>query len=210
MWSYRNMAVGCGLAGTVLAAGLAWSIPNQYVSRALVRMSWGAINESNSETPLHGGDALNGKIKQLLDDAFSRTSLASIIQRPDLDLYKNERTRKPLEDVIEQMKQKDIKIQLVSGNSAAMNFVVSFIYPDPVIAHNTVAALITKLVDAHQVAGRNAANWKTGTTLDLLDVASLPKKPTFPNRWQIAFVGLGVGVLVGILLATFRRKSTAQ
>ena len=87
MWNYRNMTVACGLAGLVLATGFAFWLPNVYVSRALVHMNWEAINESNSETPLHGGDAWAEKIKPLAGEAFSRGSLASLIQRPDLNLY---------------------------------------------------------------------------------------------------------------------------
>ena len=207
--SYRNVTLGCGLAGLILASGLALSLPNLYVSRALVHMDWAVINENNSEPPLHEGDAWTGKIKQIADEAFSRRSLASIIQRPDLNLYKSDRNRKPLEDVIEQMKQKDIKIHVLNSNWHAMNFVVSFVYPDPVIARKTVDALVAKLADANQALARNAADPKASAILNLLDPASLPRKPTAPNRRQIVFVGLGVGMLAGILVSMYRRKSTA-
>jgi len=213
MWSYRNVAVACGLAGLILAAGLAFWLPNLYVSRAMLHLNLEARNENSSKTPLQDADAWKEKIRQISAEAFSRRSLASIIQRPDLDLYKKDRTRKPLEDVIEQMKEKDIKIDLFRINSSATNFVVSFTYPDPVIAQKTVAALITKLVDSNQalaVKALNTADRKTITSMDLLDAASLPRNPTAPNRWQISFIGLGIGVLAGILVVTVRRRYRAQ
>ena len=108
------------------------------------------------------------------------------------------------------MKEKDIKIDLINTNSHAMNFVVSFAYPDPVIAQKTTNALIARLVDANLALAGKAADRKTGASLDLLDPASLPRNPTAPNRRQIAFLGLGAGVLAGILAVMFRRKSKAQ
>jgi hypothetical protein len=209
-WSYRNMTAACGLAGLVLAAGIAFQMPNRYVSRAMFHMIWNVINENSSEKPLHDGEAWNVEFKQLVDKAFSRGSLAAIVQRPDLDLYKQDRTSKPLEDVIDQMKRRDIRIDIVNTNSHAMNFVLSFNYPDPVIAQKTAMALITRLVDANQELATKAAGRKTGASLDLLDPASLPRNPTTPNRWQIAFVGLAAGVLAGILAVMVRRKVKTQ
>jgi len=206
IWSYRNMALACGLAGLILAAGLAFQIPDRYVSRSSVHMIWNTINENASETPLHGDDAWNGKMKRLVGDAFSRGSLASIVQRPDLDLYRKDRMSKPLEDVIGQMKEKDIRIDLVNSNSHALNFVVSFSYPDPVVAQKTASALVTKLVDANLALAVKAADRKTAASLDILDPASLPRNPTYPNRWSIALVGMIAGVLAGLVAAMVRRK----
>jgi hypothetical protein len=212
MWSYRNVAVACGLGGMMLAIGLSFWIPNLYVSHAIMHLNWDVTNENSAETPLQLADAGHDKLEQLTAEAFSRGSLASIIQRPDLDLYKKDRARKPLEDVIEEMKQKDIKIEVRNTSRAATNFIETFVYPDPVIAQKTVAALITKLVDAnqHKALTAKAGNRKTITSLDLLDPASLAHNPIAPNRWNISFIGLGAGVLVGILAVTFRRKYRVQ
>jgi hypothetical protein len=212
MWSYRNMTVACGLAGLIMAAGLAFGIPNLYVSSATLHLNSEVINENSRETPLHGRAALNARIKQITAEAFSRRSLASIIQRPDLDLYKKDRIRKPLEDVIEQMKN-DVKINVFNNNSSATNFVVSFAYSDPVIAQRTVAALIARLIDTNQALAIQAlktADRKMITRLDLLDPASLPHNPAAPNRWLISFIGLGAGALAGILAMAFQRKYRVQ
>lgn len=47
-------------------------------------------------------------------------------------------------------------------------------------------------------------NRQQGETLELLDPASLPQKPTEPNRGMLVGVGLGIGVMAGIVLALGR------
>src|SRR6202020_415574 len=56
-----------------------------------------------------------------------------------------------LEDVIETMKNRDIKILVSSatGDRRATALSISFSYPDRVKAHDTVQTLITKLVEAN-------------------------------------------------------------
>jgi len=206
--NYRYMTLLCGLAGLIMATGLAFAIPNVYISRAVIHLSWDVINENASEAPLHGEDAWRKKLTEITAQAFSRPSLAEIIQRPNLDLYKKDRTAKPLEDVVAQMKDKDIRIE-VRSNSTAMNIVVAFHYPDPALAQKTLQALTAKLADANQSLAIHATDRKSLASLDLLDPASLPKRPTYPNRLTIALLGLGAGILVGILVVIFRRKSAS-
>jgi uncharacterized protein involved in exopolysaccharide biosynthesis len=43
-----------------------------------------------------------------------------------------------------------------------------------------------------------------GDTLDVLDPASLPQKPTEPNRTMLVALGAGLGVVMGVLLAGAR------
>ena len=51
---------------------------------------------------------------------------------------------------------------------------------------------------------QNLEEAKAGETLEVLDPASLPEKPSSPNRQQIAGIGLGAGLALGILLAGVR------
>ncbi len=48
------------------------------------------------------------------DFHLSRTSLSELIQRPALNLYPRERKDKPLEDVIEQMRTRDVHISVMN------------------------------------------------------------------------------------------------
>jgi hypothetical protein len=209
MRSFRSIAATGGLSGLVLAAGIAFSLPNVYVSHAALHMNWNVIEENESETPLHPGDAWNDKLQQLSAEAFSRSSLASIIQRPDLNLYAKERASKLLEDVVERMRQKDIKLHVRATNRTSTSFTVAFLYPDPVVAQKTVDALVSKLADANQsltTRSLTSTSRRAMVSLDLLDPASLPDSAVAPNRWQISFVGLGIGFAAGILTVVLRGK----
>jgi len=53
------------------------------------------------------------RLNQMQQEILSRTSLQELIQRPALDLYKRERQRLPLEDIIQDMRNKYIRIQMM-------------------------------------------------------------------------------------------------
>jgi len=213
MGSYWNMSVAFGLGGLILAAGFALRMPNHYVSHGVVRINWLAKGGKAAQAPtaLPDGNTRTEEMKAFADEAFSRDSLAAIIKRPDLDLYKGERTREPLEDVIEKMRNA-INIEPLKGDSSSTNFKVSFEYRDPVVAQKTVNVLIQRLMNAGvELVHAAASNRETfpNKTMEVLEIGSVSQKPSYPNRLQIAFTGLGMGAIAGILIATFRRKSAA-
>jgi uncharacterized protein involved in exopolysaccharide biosynthesis len=141
--------VGPMLAGIVISIVVAFLLPNVYVSEAEMQITPAQISESIVKTTVN--QLLTDRIMQMENEILSRTSLSNIIQDPRLDLYKSERARKPLEDVIEEMRSKDIKIRIESlpGDRRASAFSISFAYPDRVKAHDTVQALITRFQDSN-------------------------------------------------------------
>ena len=60
------------------------------------------ISENIVKTTIN--QQLTDRIMQMENEILSRTSLSKIIQDPRLDLYKSDRASKPLEDVIETMR----------------------------------------------------------------------------------------------------------
>ncbi|MBZ5585429.1 MAG: hypothetical protein LAQ30_25145, partial [Acidobacteriia bacterium] len=48
---------------------------------------------------------------------------------------------------------------------------------------------------------KNLEDRGAGETLEVLDPASLPQSPSDPNRWMIAGMGTGIGLLIGLVLA---------
>src|SRR4051794_17683175 len=96
-WSVRNVVFACGLIGLAIATGWAFATPGQYVSHAVLRVTPSQIPENlvpdvfNREMVSH--------INRIWQQTSNITSLAEIIQRQDLDLYRSERSRKPLFDV---------------------------------------------------------------------------------------------------------------
>jgi uncharacterized protein involved in exopolysaccharide biosynthesis len=202
MRTFRNVTAACGLTGLVIAAGWAYSLPNLYVSSATLRVTPSQIPENLA--PATYNRQMAERVNQMVQTAFSRSSLASIIQRPDLDLYKNDRAHKPLEDVIEQMKKTDIRIEIMGTKPETKPFsafVVSFRNPDPAVAQKTTSALIARLADANAKPATGIMN----ASLDLLDPANLPKEPASKSQWKIALAGLALGLLAGILASAFGR-----
>ena len=202
MWSFRNVTLACGVIGLLMASGLAWWLPNVYVSRAMLRITPTQIPENL--VPETYNRQIADRIRAIWKQVATRGSLAEIIQRPELNLYRNDRQHKPLEDVIDKMKTDDIRIEILAGSfrKPSSAFYITFNYPDPVVAQKTTSALVSKMVDA------NAMLAKSGTAadnLDLLDPASLPQTPAAPNRWQIVGLGLVAGLATGALVFGVRR-----
>jgi succinoglycan biosynthesis transport protein ExoP len=139
------------LAGIVISIVVAFSLPNVYISSAEMQITPAQISENIVQTTIN--QQLNERIMQMEQEILSRTSLSNIIQDPRLDLYKAERANKPLEDVIEEMRTRDIKIRIDSlageGARRASAFSISYSYPDRLKAQQTVQALITKFEDSN-------------------------------------------------------------
>jgi succinoglycan biosynthesis transport protein ExoP len=143
---HMGWIVGPVLAGVVISIVVAFVLPNIYVSQAEIEITPATISESLVKTTVN--QRLTERILQMEQEILSRTSLSAIITDPHLDLYKTERTNKPLEDVIESMRVNDVKITINSlpgdGSRTASAFTIKFFYQDRVKARDTVQALITK------------------------------------------------------------------
>jgi uncharacterized protein involved in exopolysaccharide biosynthesis len=143
--------IGPLLAGIVVSIVVAFALPNVYVSSAEMQITPQQISESIVKTTIN--QQLTERIMQMENEILSRTSLSNIIQDPRLDLYKSDRASKPLEDVIETMRTRDIKIRIDAlpgdGQRRASAFSISFSYPDRLKAQQTVQVLITKFTESN-------------------------------------------------------------
>jgi hypothetical protein len=175
MSGYLKLVGAAALAGAIVAIIVSFLLPGRYVSSAVIQ--GGRKDDPQSVDQIH----------QAWRDVLSRSSLSEVIQRPNLDLYKGERRRQPLEDVIEAMKTKDLKVQMLNdrGASAAR---VSFAYPDRYKAQAVMDALTRKLAGQAHLA---------------VAPASLPGAPIAPNRLAFMFWGLGIGLLTGVVGSLF-------
>jgi polysaccharide chain length determinant protein (PEP-CTERM system associated) len=146
--------------GIVASIVVAFVIPNTYVSQAEMQITPSQISPAIVQNTI--SQLLTDRISAMENNILSRTSLSSIIQDPRLNLYDKERQAQPLEDVIETMRTRDVRIQIVSlpstGGARASAFTVSFSYKDPHKAHDTVQALITKFQDANLTEQRTQQN----------------------------------------------------
>ena len=172
--SFWKILTGCTLAG-VLAAGI-WSatLPKRYVSKAVMRV---------------GGDppSLN-RLQAAQMATLSRASLAEIIRRPNLNLYSSERKKLPLDDVIEEMRTRDLRIRQVDGTTFAMEFASE----NPGTAQATVRALVGRLMELNAAGGGAAP-------MAVVRPASLPPRPEGPDRRRVMGSGLGAGLVLGLV-----------
>ena len=171
---YRSWIVGPTFAGLVVAVVVAFLWPDTFVSTAVMRITPQQISErlvpSNISTQM--AERL-GAMQQQIE---SRTQLQELIQRPSLNLYPKERQRKPMEDVIEQMR-KAIKINIMDSGAGqsqqklASAFEISFSYSDKYKAQAVVRELVSKFTEETSNQLRQQANTTTLFLNDQLKAA---------------------------------------
>ena len=150
--SFPKLALMLSIAGLLAGLLVSYSVTPTYISQAVL------VIEGSTPGTIRVVDNLTQTEQEIL----SRMSLTRIIQDPRLNLYPEERARMPLEDVIEQMRTKDIQIRLDTPAGAGQGriaFSVAFHYRDRVKARDTVQALITRFAEANLHDQRAQFTW---------------------------------------------------
>jgi polysaccharide chain length determinant protein (PEP-CTERM system associated) len=164
---YRAWILGPLYVGIVVAVVVAFLWPNTYVSSAVLRITPPQVPERL--VPSNTAVQMEDRLQQMQQDILSRTGLSELIQRPSLDLYKSERLRKPMEDVIEAMRR-DIRIALLdlatttqrdAQRRGASAFKISFAYDDRYKAQALVRELVTKFTEQNALVLRNQSSLTT-------------------------------------------------
>lgn len=190
--TYGKMAALAGITGAILAGGISFAIPDQYVCAASMLMT--------AASPELVMPALGEADRAIL----SRDNLAALIRNPQLNLYPRERTRRPVEDVAWNEFRKHLHIvpYRMSGRAGEQAFHIVFAYPDKYKVKAVVAELVGEFMqwnlDHPQPIPR---------TLSLLEDPILPEKPTSPVRPAFAIIGLMGGALTGILSLLIWRRT---
>jgi hypothetical protein len=203
-WNFFKLAVVCGLAGAVLAAVLAFRMPDKYVSEAVLRVS------GNHPSP----DDFHDRV---LQQALSPSSLQKLILKHDL--YSTDRQGMALEGVVERLRR-DIAITVTdraAGDPKNFSFAVRYISHDPARAQRTTADLVAGVMAANVAEGIAATKRaestgerrNSGITVELVAAASLPQTPVMPNRLTITALGVAAGVGLAALAALVLRLRLA-
>src|ERR1035438_4773077 len=108
---YRSWIIGPMFSGLVISVVVAFLWQDTYRSMAVMRITPQQV--STSLVPAEITSQLGERLTQMQQEIESRGSLTSIITQPSLDLYKKERLQKPIEDIVQDMRVKYIKIQLM-------------------------------------------------------------------------------------------------
>ena len=135
-WNSLKILAAVALAGALLAGVFAFRTPDRYVSTAVVRITPAGQGDNDRQRALD-------RLVELQQEVLSRTSLAQIITQPALNLYPEDRKKMPLDDVVENMRNKAIRIQLAPAQDGGVPaFVISFEYPDKFKAQAVVRKLV--------------------------------------------------------------------
>jgi hypothetical protein len=220
--TYLKLAGGLAVVGAIVATAVSFSFPRIYESIAVIRMAEPQNPQRAASTVSQEAlqEHVDHQLLQIEQAILSRTNLEGIITRPDLDLYREDRSRLPMEDIVENMRRHDIRILMVGNSLGAPGakgaFTVSFCYPDQQKAQAVVRALTTQFIDQNLWANQSdESRWQTiwpqsvpplGPALEVLEPASLPEKPINANRVAFAAVGLVLGLALGLLAAVARRR----
>src|ERR1035437_2205201 len=143
---YRSWLIGPMFLGLVVAVVVAFMSPDTYVSTAIMRITPQQI--SDRLVPTIANMQMQQRLLQMQQEILGRDSLTELIQRPALNLYPKEKARYPLEDVIQDMRNKYIRLQTMDvGKGGASAFTISFSYPDRFKAQAVVAQLAAKFTE---------------------------------------------------------------
>ena len=194
------------LLGMVVAMG-AWKIaPERYLSSAVIR-----VTQPAGVAP---GQVAHD-LEMMQQEILSRSSIAELIQRPSLDLYRGERQRIPMEDVIEEMRH-DIKVTRAAGEGMA--FKVSFAYADRFKAQAVVRELTTKFTEQSVMVSRNREAifrqaWKEeAPPSEKVEVTAPATDPHEPEPRSTTFLiwGASGGLVLGLLVFAVARWPRAM
>jgi polysaccharide chain length determinant protein (PEP-CTERM system associated) len=171
---YRSWIVGPTFAGLVAAVVVAFLWPDTFISTAVMRITPQQVSERL--VPSNISTQMAERLLAMQQQIESRTQLEELIQRPALKLYAKELQRKPMEDVVEQMR-KAIKINIVETGAAqqqqrfASAFEISFSYSDKYKAQAVVRELVSKFTEETNNQLRQQANTTTQFLTDQLKAA---------------------------------------
>jgi hypothetical protein len=204
--SFLQITLACSLLGALIAAALSFTTPPQYLSQALILVNGSATNPAtpppNDFKPL---------LSILRTSTLDRDFLASLIQKKNL--YPRERTRMPLNAVIDKMLH-SITVKPLSsslnGNDAGRfaGFVMQFAYSDPHLAQQVESDLVSHFVRQNLIMQANAASAGHPLPAEVVRVMDEPRLPQKPVGWsgvQKTTLGLFTGLLCGLILAAILR-----
>ena len=171
----RNVSwiIGPLFAGLVISIVVAFLQPDIFISTAEMEIQPSQVSSIIVQSTFN--EQLAERITEIEQDILSRTSLSSLIQDPKLKLYQSDLAHKPMEDVIEKMRN-DISIKILgavptNGAVRASAFTISFQYPDRFQARDTVQQLVTKFEDADLTTQRRDQNVVSNLVQDELVAA---------------------------------------
>ena len=149
---HRAWILGPLFAALVVSVVVAFLWPDTYISTAIIRVVPPQVPEIY--VPSNITTDMQSRVNSMEQTILSRATLPNLITTQGL--YPKERARKPLDDVIEDMRSHDIRIsnvQLLSTTNAKQNypaFSVSFSYNNRFTAQKVATDLVARFLEENQ------------------------------------------------------------
>ncbi|HBY62017.1 MAG TPA: hypothetical protein DEH78_19525 [Solibacterales bacterium] len=169
---HRSWILGPSFLALVASVVVAFLWPDTYVSTSLIRVVPPQVPERL--VPSNINQELSQRINAMAQVVTRRDSLVNIVQT--YGLYPRDLKRISMEDIIEEMRKKAIKISPVQTTSAGNRgnvsaFQISFAYENRFIAQKVCADLVTKFIDENIRARSSASVMTTEFLSDQLEQA---------------------------------------
>jgi uncharacterized protein involved in exopolysaccharide biosynthesis len=206
-WTFGRITLACVAIGVLASVAISFTWPAQYISEAKIKIVPEQVPESNVLAATN--KLIWNRVLSICQEVRSPRVLTAIIQQHNL--YPRERNRMPIDDVVEIMHKNILLAPLVparSPNRVVPAFVVEFGYPDPHLAQQVTADLMSRFIEASLREHALDHLKPHFGRLEPLDVASLPTHPSGRNEAMLvaAAVGLFAGLLAGLALALVIRS----
>jgi polysaccharide chain length determinant protein (PEP-CTERM system associated) len=144
--------------------------PDSYISQAVVKIVPQQLPQNLVQSAIN--QQMSDRINSMAQTILSRSVLTTIIN--SFGLYQRERSRMPIEDVVEQMKNA-IQIQPVASSTGTADripaFAVTFSYDNRLMAQRVVQDLVGRFIDENIRNRSNATFQTTQFMKDQLDDA---------------------------------------
>jgi polysaccharide chain length determinant protein (PEP-CTERM system associated) len=139
-------------AGLVISVVVAFFWPDTYVSTAVMTITPQQVSQSLVRSDVT--TQMAARLQEMETEILSRSSLSDLIVH--LDLYKKERTQKPLEDIVQDMRNRAIRVQpyesaTPEGENRVQAFTISYSYTDRYKAQQVVRELISKFEEQNLI-----------------------------------------------------------
>jgi polysaccharide biosynthesis transport protein len=163
---HKGWIFGPIFGALVIAVVVAFLWPDTYLSRATIRVVPPQVPEAL--VPANVNMDIQGRVNALAQTILNRATLTNIINTEGL--YKKERERLPLDDIIEKMRRDDVHVNALqqSLNSPARQqypaFEISFSYSERFTAQKVVNDLKSKFLEEN-VREQSSATISTTTFL---------------------------------------------
>ena len=144
--------------------------PDSYDSVAVVKIVPQQVPQNMVQYSITND--LADRINSMATTVLSRNVLTTIIN--NFDLYKSERKRMPMEDVIDNVMRPNVHIEPImfgSGSRSVPAFNVRFTYPDRFLANKVVANIVDRFISENLTSRSNITTESTQFFKDNADKA---------------------------------------